>query len=126
MKFVDANVLLRYILKDNENMYAQAVSVIEQGSFTTCEVLAEVVYVLKGVYNISRDDISWYLHELLLDVQTDNIKALMYAASVYSQTSLDFVDCILTAYRKVYDIDVFTFDLKLNSSLSREYMIFQN
>ena len=49
MKLVDANVILRYLLNDNQEMAQQAKAVIEGGAYTKPEIIAEVVYVLKGV-----------------------------------------------------------------------------
>jgi len=45
---IDANVILRYILNDNEAMSAEAKEIIDNKAETLVEVLAEVVYVLKG------------------------------------------------------------------------------
>ena len=92
---------------------------------TTPEVIAEVVYVLSGYYDYSRNDVSWFIHSLLLDVQVDNTKALRYALGVFNQTNLDFVDCLMVAYHKVLGIDVFSFDKKLNSTLNKELQIYQ-
>lgn len=38
-------------------MSEKARQIIEDGAFTLPEVIAEVVYVLKGVYKIERDEI---------------------------------------------------------------------
>lgn len=49
-KLIDANVILRYLLEDHPQLSPEAKKVIESGAYTLPEVLAEVVYVLKGVY----------------------------------------------------------------------------
>ena len=46
---VDTNVILRYILNDNEDMAMEAANIIKNGAITLPEVLAEVVYVLNIV-----------------------------------------------------------------------------
>ena len=120
MVILDANAILRYLLKDNEEQAEKAAKAIESGSVTTIEVLAEVVYVLSDVYRMPREDVSWLLHCIMMDVQVDNMKALRYAAGVFNQTNLDFVDCILVAYNKVFDMEVFSFDKKLNATLNKE------
>lgn len=51
MKLVDANVILRYLLNDHQEMSQQAKAVIDSGAYTKPEIIAEVVYVLKGVYH---------------------------------------------------------------------------
>jgi len=45
MRLIDANVILRYLLNDHEEMSQKAKTVIMGGACTTVEVLAEVVYV---------------------------------------------------------------------------------
>ena len=46
-------------------MSEEAKKVIEDGAFTLPEVLAEVVYVLKGVYQVERTEIAKTLIEFL-------------------------------------------------------------
>ena len=41
----------------------------------------------------------------------------MKAPEIFSVTNLDFVDCILIAYRKIGSVEVFSFDKKLNNKL---------
>ncbi|MDO5564443.1 MAG: hypothetical protein Q4F88_04360 [Eubacteriales bacterium] len=51
-RIIDANIILRYILKDDENDFEIAKKEILKGATTSIAIIAEVVYVLKGVYNI--------------------------------------------------------------------------
>lgn len=126
MKILDANAVLRYLLNDIEPQAEEVCKVIRDGAMTTTEVLAEVVYVLSGFYGMPREEVSWFIHCLLLDVKVDNAKCLRYALGMFNQTNLDFVDCLLVAYRKVLDADVFSFDRKLNSNLGKDQMILQS
>lgn len=57
-KLIDANVILRYLLGDHPQMSKEAKKIIEDGAFTLPEVLAEVIYVLKGVYKVERPEIT--------------------------------------------------------------------
>lgn len=125
MTFVDTNVILRYILRDNEEMFSQAEQVISQGAKTTFEVLEEAVHVMETVYRMSREDISWYIERLLFDVRVDNPQAMLYAMGIYNQTNLDFIDCLLIAYKQVFGINIFSFDKQMNKCLDKEFMIFQ-
>ena len=125
MRLIDTNIILRYLLKDNEQQAEKAAEAIRAGAFTTTEVIAEVVYVLSGVYRIPREEVSWMTHCVLLDVKADNMKSLRYALGLFSQTNLDFVDCLLIAYHKVLGVDVFSFDRKLNSNLEKAQEIYQ-
>lgn len=38
---------------------------------------------------------------------------------IFEESSLDFVDCILIAYNKVENIEIFSFDKKLNNKLKK-------
>lgn len=125
MKLLDANAILRYVLNDNEEQAKIVSEAVRNGSFTTVEVLAEVVYVLSGVYKVDRNNVSWILHCILLDIEIDNPKAIKYAIGIYNQSSLDFVDCLLIAYHKTLGLDILSFDKKLNSGLSGNFQIFQ-
>ena len=56
MVILDANIILRYLLNDNEQMADEAEKIIkENAALVTIEIIAEVVYVLKRVYSIERD-----------------------------------------------------------------------
>ena len=120
MRLIDANVILRYMLNDHEEVAQKARAVIMEGACTTVEVLAEVVYVLRGVYKAQREDISEWIACLLDDITIDNRQAVQYALRVFGETSLDFVDCILIGYNRIMGQRVFSFDKKLNRLLSSE------
>ena len=67
MKVLDANAVIRYLLNDIEDQASAVADAIRNGSvMTTPEVIAEVVYVLSGYYDYSRNDVSWFIHSLLL------------------------------------------------------------
>ena len=120
-KLIDANVILRHLLRDVEEQSAQARIIIAGGAYTTTEVLAEVVYVLQGVYKIPRDKIQAALTALLSEVLTDHADVVVKALEIYASENLDFVDCVLIARACVLGDDVFTFDKKLNAAL-RQYL----
>ena len=119
MKLIDANVILRYLLADHLEHHNKATEIIEQGSFTTIEVVAEVVYVLNGVYKESRDNIYKVLMILFESVHIEHNDMVSTSLEVYSRTNLDYIDCVLVARKKVFGDDVFTFDRKLNSELAK-------
>ena len=120
MKILDANAILRYLLKDIEPQADEVCKVIQDGAMTTPEIIAEAVYVLSGFYGMPREEVSWCIHCLLLDVKVDNVRCLQYALGMFNQTNLDFVDCLLVAYRKVLGADIFSFDKKLNLNLEKD------
>ncbi|MCR5212443.1 MAG: PIN domain-containing protein [Lachnospiraceae bacterium] len=117
MKLLDTNSILRYLLGDIQEQQLEAKAVIDSGAFTLPEVLAEVVYVLTGYYEETRDAVFNSLMDLLNDVQIEHKEAITEALNIYHDTSLDFVDCILIGRNHVLGDDVFSFDTKLNKKL---------
>lgn len=116
-KLIDANVILRYLLGDHPQISAEAQTVIDNGAFTLTEVIAEVVYVLKGVYKIEREEIGRTLIDFLDEVAVENQEVICEALALFSESSLDFVDCILVARHRVLGDEVVSFDKKLNKLL---------
>ena len=117
MRLIDTNVILRYCLEDDREMMAEAEKVIDEGAFTIPEVLAEVVYVLIKVYGIERTAVCDVLNNLLEDVEITDRSSIVEAISVFRNTSLDFVDCIIIGRNHVLGEEVFSFDKKLNKHL---------
>lgn len=116
-KLIDANVILRYLLGDHPQMSQETKKIIESGAFTLPEVLAEVVYVLKGVYKVDRVELATTLADFLDEVSVESPETLCEALSLFSKTSLDFVDCILIARHRILGDEVMSFDKKLNKML---------
>jgi predicted nucleic-acid-binding protein len=83
--------------------------------FVANEVIAEVIYVLDGVYSISKEDISDLLLEFIdfENILVSDKKALKYSLEIFKTKNLDFVDSLLCAYSK--EDEILTFDKKLNS-----------
>ena len=120
MVVLDANVILRYLLNDNEAMAKEAENVIKtEVTMVPIEVIAEVVYVLKGVYSVDRVKIRDALMEFLSEVTVAEKEVIQIGLEAYVENNLDFVDCILYAYSCVKKYDTKTFDKKLNKLLSR-------
>lgn len=117
MRLIDANVILRYLLQDDPVMAQLARKVIDQGASTNTALLAEVVYVLQKVYRVEREKIAAVLEDLLEDVRIEHKEAVLYALSLYARRSLGFVDCLLAGLNRMEQVDVYTFDEKLNKLL---------
>ncbi|EDP74796.1 PIN domain-containing protein [Hydrogenivirga sp. 128-5-R1-1] len=124
ISLIDANVILRYLLRDNKELYAKAEEVFNdmmEGKTKILileSVIAEVVYVLQRIYNVSRKEISEILRKLieLRGVKVHNKGQMLNALEIFSEKKLDFVDCILCAHRE--ENEVITFDKGLRRCLS--------
>ena len=114
---IDANVILRYLLNDVDDMAKKSEEIIKFGAWTLPEVIAEVVYVLKSVYQIEREEIANAILEFLKEIDIEHKETIIEAVKIFSGTNLDFVDCILIAYKKIENAEVFSFDKKLNGKL---------
>ncbi len=115
MSLLDANYILRYLLRDNEKMFQEAKDVIvNMHCLLKNEVIAEVVYVLEGVYNTPREIISETLIRLLLLQNMTTLESknfLIESLKIYQHKNLDFVDFILCSLKDKYEVK--SFDKKL-------------
>ncbi len=118
-KLLDANAVLRYLLEDIQEQSDCVAETIEAGAEVTVEVLAECVYVLSGVYHVSRSDIAESLGILLDEVTCRRKRVAAAALGLYSGSSFDFVDCVLAAEVSENGREALTFDKKLQSIFSR-------
>lgn len=116
---LDANAVLRFLLQDNEEQFQQVRAVTRaQSCYVTIEVLAEVCYVLEGLYQVPREDIVDSFRKLNNDVIVLNADVLLRALEIFVQPpKLDFIDCILYGYKKEKGISILTFDRKLQKRL---------
>ncbi|MDR1853557.1 MAG: type II toxin-antitoxin system VapC family toxin [Azoarcus sp.] len=122
MHIADANVVLRYLLNDDEALAQAAREIIESDAvWIPGEVFCEVVFVLQKVYGAPRNEIAELLRDFVDStgiVLNDEIvwyKALEF----FSASNLDFVDCLLAGYNAVEGAQVHTFDKKLGNFIAR-------
>jgi predicted nucleic-acid-binding protein len=124
MKIVDANVVLRYLLNDIEDQTKIAANYLEQHKVNIpTEVLVEIVYVLESVYRVNRKEISSKLSSLISypNIEIANKDVITESFKIYAQRKLDFVDCILCAYKTIQNVEIVTFDKKIkNFRMSNE------
>jgi predicted nucleic-acid-binding protein len=116
---IDTNYIIRYLMNDNIEMASIAEEILTtQKVFISNEILAEVVYVLFGVYKISKEDISNQLLELVdfENVSVSNLKIVSKSLKIFKTKNLDYVDCLLCAYSN--QDEIVTFDKKLNKCIS--------
>ncbi|MCD6490073.1 MAG: PIN domain-containing protein [Thermodesulfobacterium sp.] len=120
---IDANVILRYLLKDNKKFYKEAEALFDdvfsgkKKIWIMHSVIAEVVYVLLKLYSVPRKEIAEVLTELvkIKGVNVQDKEILLDAFKIFKNRNLDFVDCFLCAYSKKYR--VISFDKKLNKCI---------
>jgi predicted nucleic-acid-binding protein len=123
LTILDANAVLRFLLRDIEE---QALAAKEKIALMECripaEVIAEVVYVLGGVYGIGRAAIADKIEELIAvkDGLVEKSPVVSFASRLYAETiKLDFVDCLLAGYHAITGCSVFTFDKDLKKTIEQ-------
>ena len=97
---VDANVLLRYLLRDDEAQAERARRVIEGGEriLITDVVLAETLWTLAGRrYRAAKADLVAVVDNLLEDpnVYFEDDDAIWSALQAYRETDADFADALI-------------------------------
>ena len=81
---LDTNMILRYLLNDDQEMADIAEQYLNAGDASvTIEVIAEVVYVLKGVYSMDRDVIAETVKGFLELVNCQEMAVLNLALDTY-------------------------------------------
>ena len=120
MVILDTNAILRVILKDNVEMECIVKNtLIEEFCFIPVEVVSELVYVLTKVYKIDRVLVSTTLKDFfgISSVSVFKEEIIYFALTLFGNSNLDFVDCLLVSYSKIENYDILTFDKKLNKYL---------
>lgn len=120
-KLVDANVILRYLLRDDEALFKKAsllfekVKLGEERVIIPESILAECVCVLLKIYKVERQIIAENLKGLFLykGVVNPDKKDLIDSLTLYEKTNFSIVDCILCARSTNSKTQLFTFDDEL-------------
>ena len=118
-KIIDANVILRFFLADDEEKFLKAKEFFRKLEFGEDEALlteivfAEVIWVLHKVYNIPREEIcSKYLKLLnYKGLKTVFDKEIFTESlNLYSSHSVDIQDIFLAVLAKFKDSSIISFD----------------
>jgi predicted nucleic-acid-binding protein len=121
-KIPDTNIILRYLLADNEEQYLEISPFFKglregrQKALVPAEVIVEAFYVLTKVYDVPPKKAAGALKEILLYKGIDNKDRdiLIEALNRYEYTSgLSLLDCLIWVKSEAYGCELLTFDKKL-------------
>ena len=98
--FIDTNIILRFLLKDNKIQYPQARKIFEKGEagkismWTTDVVILELIWTLKSVYGYDRFIIREKVESLLAlpNFEVLNKKLVLQALHDFANKNVDFAD----------------------------------
>ena len=116
---VDANVILRYLLRDVPDQAESARGPIDRGCETTTDIVADIVYVPSAVYSVPRKKIFDVLTELLDIIYAEDFPTVVEALRLFGREKLDFADCLLLARNRIEGHEIITFDKKLVRLLNK-------
>ena len=114
----DTNFILRYLLRDNEEQFTETseyfenVRIGKESALIVESVLVECLYVLTKHYKVPRDEAARslagiYIYKGIVNPDRD---ILLKALSLFAESSLDPVDCILLQKNALEGHSVRTFD----------------
>lgn len=121
MVLVDANIVLRFLLKDNKELFSKAKEIFlkaekgDQKIYLDEIVIAEVVWTLSSFYKIKKTDIADKLEQIISQDWTVNPRKglIMEALNLFKAKNLSFIDCWLAVVSKKQELTLETFDKNL-------------
>lgn len=119
-ELLDTNIILRYLVKDDESLFKKAEAIFKEGEsgkrklMVKVVVVAETCFVLESFYQKSRVDIAGAMEVLLSQkwLKVEDREPLLLMWNWYVD-SLHFVDSYLLATSKLSGYKLITFDKKL-------------
>ncbi len=118
--FIDTNVFLRIIVKDDQKKVADCEKLIELiklqkiKAFTSNLVLAEIVWTLLSFYKIQKEVVVKILSAILgiKNLKIDDSMHSLNAISLYTQNNVKFIDCLISSNPQIasHDMKVVSYD----------------
>ena len=118
---IDTNILVRFLVRDNENQFEKARKLIKREVaagrrvFVNQLVLMETEWVLRSRYVVPKNQIIEAISGLLsaTDVQFEDEPVIEEALFIWKDTTADFADCLIGAKnRRMGCRATATFDVK--------------
>lgn len=124
---LDTNVLLRFLVGDNQSQQKQAVEWFKEAEagkrkiIVVPLVVAEACFVLESFYKKQRQEIVQALEVFVGQrwLQVEDREVLLKLWPHYLR-NLHFVDSFLLAWGEVYETKLLTFDRQLHKKIDRE------
>ena len=117
---LDTNVLVRYIMQDDEDQAMKATQLMESlkpdvPGFIPLVVTVELYWVLTSAYELSRDQITQVFEKLIVarELVIENKDQVARALRIFSISKADFPDCLIERSANAAGCTaVMTFDVK--------------
>ncbi len=116
MKAADTNVIVRFLVKDDENQAARVKQLLDDGEilFINEVVLSELYWVLIHVYEYSKNDFVIAIDALLdlRNIRFFDKQIVSSSLAEYIHSNVGFVDCLIHQINKKEELVTLTFDKK--------------
>ncbi|MBI5308952.1 MAG: PIN domain-containing protein [Planctomycetes bacterium] len=130
-KFVDTNIFLRYLTKDDPSKYEKCKGLFSKAMdgkialATSGMVIAELIWTLLSYYKVTKADV---VGMVSIIVNTENLyipdkDIIANALVLYGMKNIDYIDAYNAVYMKHYDYDeIYSYDrdFDLVESVKRE------
>jgi predicted nucleic-acid-binding protein len=116
---IDTNILVRYLVQDDEHQFAQALAIIRREARSGAPVLISLVvlleteWVLRSRYGIGKPDVLTAIVSLLQshDFAFESEHSVEEAIHLWKESHTDFADCLIGShYRRLGCRTTVTFD----------------
>jgi predicted nucleic-acid-binding protein len=105
---IDTNVLIRFLVRDDEAQFDRARKLIKRETsrgepvFISQLVLLETEWVLRSRYGATKTEISTAISALLesREVQFEDESSVEEALFVWKDSTADFADCLINAHHR--------------------------
>jgi predicted nucleic-acid-binding protein len=118
---VDTNVIARYLLRDNEELFQNAKIFFDKvklgiiKAYIEQTVFTETIYVLSSIYKVPREEIAKVLSDMLMykGVLNEDLELLSGALEIYRDSNLHIVDCLICYKTKKNNLQIMSYDEEL-------------
>ncbi len=121
MQFIDANVFIRFLTRDDPTRADRVNALLEQAQdgkitlYTSESVIGELVFVLSSprLYGLSREAVRDLIAPLLKlkGLRLPDRETVLKALDLYTSTTIDFVDALAVAQMEALGIEeIYSYD----------------
>jgi len=118
-RFVDTNIFLRYLTRDDEQKAEQALALLrrvergEEKIATSVMVIFETVFTLQHSYGVAREQTRQLLSDILSlrGLRVPGKSVLLRALDLYSNTNISFADAYNAAFMEASAVsEIYSWD----------------
>lgn len=119
MKLLDANIIIRFLLKDQQKQFIAASNLLkdfEQDLLLTDVTVAEVCWLLTSHYKFSKEEAAQKIYSILNFPNIQSNKSILIRSLYFFRNfNIDYIDAYLAAYAEKENLEgVYSFDKDLD------------